>query len=91
MYRSQAFHLGFKLTDFPRPPQDGDELVIYQHAVAFIDRIIEEAALRDLPLRDRLDAQGILWCVTKWGGVKEEWSADEIRDFQRYLGKPSAK
>ena len=35
--------------------------IIDEHALAFLDRILSEARLRGLQLRDRLDAQSVLW------------------------------
>ena len=34
---------------------------MYEHSLGFLDRLIEEAADRGLSLRNRLDAQGVVW------------------------------
>jgi len=60
-YRSTPFDNAYKLVGYPMPPADASEATIYQHAIEFTDRIIDEARQRGLTLRDRLDAQGVLW------------------------------
>lgn len=60
-YRSTPFDNGYKLVGYPLPPSDASEATIYEHAIEFTDRIIDEARQRGLTVRDRLDAQGVLW------------------------------
>lgn len=38
---------------------------------------------RQLQLRDRLDAQGLVWCITKYG-PRDEWSAQDQEAFERW-------
>ena len=45
----------------PRP--DADEAAVYDHALGFFDRFIEESAKRGLTLRHRLDAQSVAWAI----------------------------
>src|SRR5690606_33157536 len=66
VYRVTPFHKGFRLTKFHWPDQGLGESAIYPHALEFLDQILEEAAVRDLVLIDRLDAQSVLWAVTAW-------------------------
>ena len=61
--RTGPFDTGFRLTGYDRPDKDADEVDKHSHALGFLDRIIEEAASRQLQLRDRLDAQAVLWAV----------------------------
>ena len=44
---------------------------VKNHALGFLDKLLEEAASRGLELRDRLDAQSVLWCVVKWKANEE--------------------
>ena len=46
-----------------RPDKDADEAALYEHALGFLDRFIEEASERGLTLRHRLDAQSVVWGV----------------------------
>lgn len=64
MYRDRAYRMAYRLTGYPPRPGRGVSGQVYEHAVHFLDRLRDEAARRGLPLRDRLDAQSVLWCVT---------------------------
>lgn len=50
-------HVGY------RRPEGADEAVLYDHALGFLDRFIEEAAERGVELRHRLDAQSLVWMI----------------------------
>jgi len=50
-----------------------------------LDRIIDETAHRGLELRDRLDAQSMLWTITSWHPA-ENWSDEEREAFHAYRG-----
>lgn len=64
IYRRTPFEKGFRITGFSFP--EGDEVDVYTHALEFLDKIGQEAERRGLALRDRLDAQAVLWAVVKW-------------------------
>ena len=78
VYKTEPFDLGCRLTGFEVPPKD--ELEIYSHAISFLDRIIQESSQHNLNLEDRLDAQGLLWCVTKYA-PPEAWPDEEKQAF----------
>lgn len=63
--RVELFNAGMRLTGYPELPQTDDEAELYSHGLAFLDRMIEEGAKREVALRDRLDAQSVLWSVLK--------------------------
>jgi hypothetical protein len=63
VYKERAFLKGYDLTGYPRPPKGADEAQVYEHAITFLDRLLQEASTRGLHLRDRLDAQGVLWSI----------------------------
>lgn len=63
VYRARALRKGFDLTGYPELDLPTDEAGVYEHALGFFDRLAEEASARGLDLRDRLDAQGLLWIV----------------------------
>ncbi|MEQ8717727.1 MAG: AAA family ATPase [Acidimicrobiales bacterium] len=63
VYRATAFGDLYKLTSTTPPPDGSDEVATYDHAIALLDQMLEESASRGLELRDRLDAQGVLWRV----------------------------
>jgi len=82
-YRVTPFESGYKLTRYPAPPNDSTPGEIYGHALAFLDRMIEEGAKRGLNLRDRLDAQSVLWSITKWN-PDDHWSPTERSLFEKF-------
>lgn len=61
----------------------------YQAALGLFDRTTAECALRGLELRDRLDAQSLLWSVTTWRVNQlpvSAWPMDEQTSLNRYRG-----
>jgi hypothetical protein len=90
MYRTEAYQMAYRLTDSPGRPKHGAGAV-YQHALDFLDRLLTEAHQRGLPLRDRLDAQSVLWCVT-WYKVTDspvsDWPEVDRQALLAYRGDP---
>lgn len=84
-YRSNAFTKAYELTGFPKPPAGADEAATYRHALDFLDTLGREAADRGLALKDRLEGQSVVWCVTQWGPMPD-WSPDVRNALVRYLG-----
>ncbi len=84
VYRVSVFESGYKLTDFPQPTSSASEASVYQHALSFLDRLLDETKKHQLHLRDRLDAQSVLWAVAYSGWYQESLPATEHRVFQRY-------
>ena len=62
-FRIRIFNNAYVRTGFDQPAKGADEAALYEHALGFLDRIIDEASERGLPLRHRLDAQSVLWAV----------------------------
>ena len=62
-FRVTYFSDAYQRTAFGPPEADADEAGLYEHALAFLDRFIEEASLRGLSLRHRLDAQSLVWAI----------------------------
>lgn len=87
MYRDQAYRMAYRLTGYPPRPGRGVSGQVYEHAVHFLDRLRDEAARRGLPLRDRLDAQSVLWCVTWYKRVDSpvcDWPKSEQDALLKY-------
>lgn len=74
IYKTEPFEFGCRLTGFESPPKS--ELEVYPHAIRFLDRIMDECRQRGLTLEDRLDAQSLLFCVTKFD-PPESWSEED--------------
>ena len=68
-FRVTDFNKAYDLTGHARPDSKADEVTLYDHALGFLDRFIEEASVRGLELRHRLDAQSVVWGVLQNGDV----------------------
>jgi MoxR-like ATPase len=89
-YRKAAYVKGYNLTGYPHPPDGANLGQIYEHALKFLDRIVSESAARGLVLRDRLDAQSLLWSISQ-GHEIEEWSVTDRNRFRSFVnGTPSS-
>ena len=64
-YQETAFTKLYDLIGYRTPDDGADEAAVYQHALKFLDTLSSEAAARGLELRDRLDAQSVVWWVAK--------------------------
>ena len=51
----------YSRVEYAQPLPGADEAAVYEHALGFFDRFIEESAKRGLILRHRLDAQSVAW------------------------------
>ena len=88
MYRPTAFEEGFKLVKYPKPAGDNDEVAVYEHAIRYLDNLGDEASSRGFDLRDRLDAQSILWAIAKWTpDDSPSFSEEEIAAFLKFRDK----
>ena len=86
-YRWSPFFTGAQLTNVPQFDSETDPVRLYQDALDFLDQIVQQASERGLPLRDRLDAQSVLWAVAKYKPNEpplSEWTENERREFLRY-------
>ena len=59
-FGTEKFNAAYRFTGYDEPKQDADEAALYEHALGFLDRFIEEAGKRDLTINDRLKAQSIV-------------------------------
>ena len=62
-FRITTFSNAYDRTGYDQPEKGADEASLYEHALGFLDRFIEEASERGLALRHRLDAQSVVWGV----------------------------
>ena len=63
-YRATPFDWAYEQTGYPKPDREAEEGALYEHALDFLDRFISEAALRGLTLRNRLEAQSVVWALS---------------------------
>lgn len=62
-FRMTPFNKAYALTGYDAPTDDADEAAVYNHALGFLDRFIEEAGKRGLTLNNRLEAQSVVWRI----------------------------
>jgi MoxR-like ATPase len=88
VYRVTTFDRAYKLTGWPQHA-DASPGVRYGDALAFLDGFIQACQEQGIgPMRDRLDAQGLLWMVMS-GTAPSGWSTVDIEAYQRFLrGQP---
>ncbi len=71
-FRTGVFDKAYVRTRYEKPEPSADEATLYEHALGFLDRFIEEADGRGLKLRHRLDAQSVVWGVVSEDPPEEE-------------------
>jgi MoxR-like ATPase len=89
IYRPTPIEKAYDLAGYRKPAAGADETALYEHALAFFDLVVGDAASRGLQLRDRLDAQGIIWALTKSASSEApiiEWPQPEQEAFLRWRG-----
>ena len=62
-FRVGVFNNAYDATGFGRPGRGSDEAALYEHALGFMDKFIDEADKRGLVLRNRLEAQAAIWNI----------------------------
>ena len=83
-YASRPFGRAYRFTRHPRPARGAERWEQYGHAVDFLDEFIRQARDRGLDVRDRLDAQSLVWCVTSPGHRPEDWPDDVLTALDAY-------
>ena len=64
-FQITAFGKAYELTGHEKPPKNADEADLYEHALGFLDTFMQEAKVRDLSMRHRLDAQSLAFVVKR--------------------------
>ena len=62
-FRVGIFDKTYKQVGYDKPENNASEEAVYEHALGFLDRFIEEGKKRKLDLRHRLDAQSVAWAI----------------------------
>lgn len=75
-YAKRTVRAAMRLAGYPQPRPRADQGEWYASLLSFLDRLLEEARGCGLELRDRLDAQGVVWCV-----VQQEADSVPVRDW----------
>ena len=91
----RSFRMAWRLSGYGVDANDATVVQIYERVLAFLDELVLDARGWAAPLRDRLDAQGAVWQVTRWDrtrhGLPPNWSDDEWSHFETWrASKPTA-
>ena len=81
-FRTNPFKEAYRSTGYEQPDQSSDEAALYEHALGFLDRFIEEARVRGLTLRHRLDAQSMVWLNQSRYSSDEEPKEDGLSETE---------
>ena len=89
-FMTTVFEEAYTRTGSAGPEQGADEAGLYEHALDFLDQFIEEASERDLEVRNRLEAQSLVWAVLKNRGVTppapdDPWSKQKVAELAKCL------
>lgn len=84
-YAATAYRKAFDLTDTVLPDDASEPSRMYTQVLDWLDTFLEEASARGLALRDRLDAQSLLWRMVK-GEPPASWSAGRRTEFLVWRG-----
>ena len=94
-YRETIFKLAYRRTGYPMPPKGADEATLYEHALGFLDKIVDRAA--DLGfdrLSNHLEAQSLVWTYS-WveGKIQERMQNPEsppswLQELAEEVGLP---
>jgi hypothetical protein len=78
-YDHEPFRDAYRLVDLPKP--DATRPVeAYRRALNFLDALIEDSATRDIEIRDRQDAESLVWMVTGKDPTSLHFLDDELRE-----------
>ena len=72
IYGAALYKTAYRLSGYPPPESSAGIWALYECALNFVDEFIARAAARGLRIQDRLDAQSLIWCVSK-STLNDEW------------------
>ena len=87
-YRAEYLNKAYQLVGRERDEVGDDGGRRYRRMLSFLDEFIRRAEARNLQVRDRLDAQSLLWCVMLYGTERppaSEWAESLRVSYDSYL------
>ena len=84
-FRITVFDNAYKRVGYDPRDRNANESDLYEHALGFLDKVIKEAAVRDLTLDNRLEAQSVVWRVV---GDNSDWVYDPSDDYEPEIQPP---
>ena len=79
LYGYTPLKTAYQLTGYPVEPNDSaDTWERYEHALGFFEEFRKQASNRGLQITDLLDAQSLVWCVTRYKKdfMPDDWPED---------------
>lgn len=88
-FKVREFNKAYERTDYPKPPKNPDEAALYEHALGFLDRMVEAAAAqgREWP-RNRLEAQSVVYKLER---IIDEGGRPIDPDMKPPVVRPASK
>ena len=80
-FQTRTFTKAYERTGYEQPAKGIDEAVLYEHALGFLDRFIEEAANSGFTLGNRLEAQSVAWAIVKGRVSDQEVIDPPVKDL----------
>jgi 5-methylcytosine-specific restriction protein B len=84
-YKASSVKRAWELAGWKAAPK-GPERLVYESFVTLCDELVRASADWPIPLRDRLDAQGACWAITKWMERPPSWSEEQWNELLTYRG-----
>jgi hypothetical protein len=89
-FRVTALSRAYELARYPNVTKRSSSGEHYGRALSFFDTMINEARLRGIPVRDRLDAQGVMWVLAGGGaGRAYDLSAEARGRLDAFVAVPA--
>ena len=90
-FRITALRRAYELARFPSAPPKSSPGTHFGHALSFFDTMLEEARARNIPLKDRLDAQCVAWVIAGGGIEKGPYplNSSELAEFNAFFTIPA--
>ena len=77
----RPFRRAWKLTKWGRDADGLRPADVYERGLVFLDELVRDSAMWQVPLRDRLDAQGAVWSLVKYTKNPYHWPDDDWQEF----------
>ena len=84
-FRARAVKKWLELVGRVAPKSSAAPSIRYGALLSFLDELLARAAEFDLPIHDRLDAQGLAWTLTQVP-PPEDWPAEQTAAFLQWRG-----
>ncbi len=75
-WRANTVDKAYRLSGFSKPEPRATDGERYDVFLTFLDQVLEAGQAANLPLRDRLDAQGLVWALVNQE-APSQWSPEE--------------